>query len=298
MRYAFIERHHHVWPVTVQCRVLNVSVSGYHGHRVRQASNAPRRHLSDEALLVHIKAIHTRTRRAYGRPRILHELRSNGIPVGKQRLQALMHKHGIRAKGKKRFKITTDSNHDLPIAPNRLDRQFAVGAPDQVWVGDITYIATDEGWLFLAVVIDLFNRQVVGWSMRQDMHRDIVIDALRMAWFKRHLGPHSGLIFHSDRGSQYASGDFRSVLKEYRIAASMSRRGNCWDNACSETLFGSLKVERLHGQKFTTRRHAKDETLAWLLWYNQSRLHSTLNYLSPMQFEQLWLADQAKQASS
>lgn len=152
--------------------------------------------------------------------------------------------------------------------------------------------------MYLAVVIDLFSRQVVGWSMRADMTRDIVIDALRMAWFKRDPDKHAELIFHSDRGSQYASEDFRDVLKEYGIAASMSRRGNCWDNACSGTLFGSLKVERLHGQRFITRRHAKDETLAWLIWYNQSRLHSTLNYVSPIQFEQHWLGDQTRQASS
>ena len=298
MRYAFIQRHRQVWPITVQCRVLNVSVSGYHGHVAHQASTAPRRHLSDEALLVHIKAIHAQTKRAYGRPRLWRELRKNGVRVGKQRLQALMRQHGIRAKGKKRFKVTTDSNHDLPIAPNLLDRQFTVAEPDKVWVGDITYIPTDEGWLYLAVVIDLFSRQVVGWSMRADMTRDLVIDALRMAWFKRHPDKEAGLIFHSDRGSQYASEDYRDVLKDYGIAASMSRHGNCWDNACSETLFGSLKVERLHGQRFITRRHAKDETIAWLLWYNQFRLHSTLNYISPMQFEQHWLTDHVKQASS
>ena len=296
MKYAFIERHRQEWPITVQCRVLRASVSGYHAHVARQASIAPRRFLSDEALLVHIKAVHRQSRGSYGWPRIWRELRNDGMRVGKQRLQTLMQIHGIRAKGKKRFKVTTDSNHDLPIAPNLLNRQFTVAARDKVWVGDITYIPTDEGWLFLAVVIDLFSRQVVGWSMRADMTRTIVIDALRMAWFKRHPGKDAGLIFHSDRGSQYASDDFRNVLKDYGITASMSRRGNCWDNACSETLFGSLKVERLHGQHFATRRHAKDETIAWLLWYNQSRLHSTLNYVSPMQFEQHWQIQQANQA--
>jgi len=160
--------------------------------------------------------------------------------LGKDRVQRLMQLHGIRAKGKRRFKVTTDSNHDLPIAPNLLDRQFTVAVPDKVWAGDITYIHTDEGWLILAVVIDLFSRQVMGWSMREDMTRDIVIDALRMAWFKRHPGKQAGLIFHSDRGSQYASKDFRDVLTDFGITASMRRRGNCWDNACSETLFGSL----------------------------------------------------------
>ena len=285
MKYAFVARHRRVWPITVQCRVLEVSVSGYHAHLVRQARPVRPGCLSDAALVVHIRTIHAQTRRSYGWPRTWRELRDQGIRVGKHRVQTLMQRHGIRAKAKRRFKVTTDSNHDLPIAPNLLDRQFAVDAPNKVWVGDITYIATDEGWLFLAVVIDLFSRQVVGWSMREHMTSDIVIDALRMAWFRRCPGKKAGLMFHSDRGSQYASQDFRNVLNEYRITASMSRRGNCWDNACSETLFGSLKIERLHGQRFTTRRHAKDETIAWLLWYNQSRLHSTLNYVSPIQFE-------------
>ena len=298
MRYAFIQRHRRVWPISVQCRVLGVSVSGYHEHFVRRASVAQRRHLSDDALLVHIKAIHTETHGGYGWPRIWKELLARGIRVGKERVQKLMQLHGIRAKGKRRFKVTTDSNHDLPISPNLLNREFIVAEPDKVWAGDITYIATDEGWLFLAVVIDLFSRQVVGWALRQDMTRDIVIDALRMAWFKRHPSKQAGLIFHSDRGSQYASHDFREVLKEYGITSSMSRRGNCWDNACSETVFGSLKVERLHGQRFATRRQAMDETIAWLLWYNSTRLHSTLAYVSPMQFEQNWLAALPKQANS
>jgi len=298
LKYAFINRHRRVWPISVQCRVLQASVAGYHEHFVRRASAAQRRHLSDDALLVHIKAIHAETYGGYGWPRVWKELLSRGIRVGKDRVQKLMQLHGIRAKGKRRFKVTTDSNHDLPIAPNLLDRQFTVGEPDKVWAGDITYIHTNEGWLFLAVVIDLFSRQVVGWSLRADMTRDIVIDALRMAWFKRHPSKQAGLIFHSDRGSQYASQDFRDVLKEYGITASMSRRGNCWDNACSETLFGSLKVERLYGQRLDTRRQAKDEIIAWLLWYNQTRLHSTLDYVSPMRFEKNWLAAQPKQANS
>ena len=276
----------------MQCRVLQVSVAGYHAHLVRRASDAQRRHLRDEALIVHIKALHAQTRGAYGWPRIWRELVARGIAVGKQRVQKLMQLHGIRAKGKRRFKVTTDSNHKLPISPNLLNREFTVAEPDKVWVGDITYIATDEGWLYLAVVIDLFSRQVVGWSLREDMTSNIVIDALRMAWFKRHPGKHAGVLFHSDRGSQYASGVFKDVLKEYVITSSMSRRGNCWDNAYSETLFGSLKVQRLHGQRFVSRRYAKDETIAWLLWYNKARLHSTLAYVSPMQFESEWLARQ------
>jgi len=289
MKYAFIQRHYRVWPIRVQCRVLRVSVSGYHQHAARRREVAQRRHLSDQALLVHIRAVFAENRGAYGWPRIWRELRDRRIRVGKQRVQRLMQQHGIRARGKRRFRITTtDSRHELPIAPNHLNRNFAVAAPNQAWTGDITYIPTEEGWLFLAVVIDLFSRRVVGWSLQPDMRRDLVIDALEMAWFERSPNRTSELIFHSDRGSQYASQEFRMALEQRGITASMSRKGNCWDNACSETLFGSLKVERLYGQRFETIRQAKDETIAWLLWYNRTRLHSTLNYVSPIQFEQDW----------
>ena len=293
MKYAFIQRHRRVWPISVQCRVLRVSVSGYHEHLVRRRDIVRRRHLGDEALLVHIRAVYAKNRGAYGWPRIWRQLRAQGMRVGKQRVQRLMQQHGIRARGKRRFRIaTTDSRHRLPIAPNLLDRNFTVATPNQVWVGDITYIPSDEGWLFLAVVLDLFSRQVVGWSMRADMGRELVIDALDMAWFRRSpdskTSAKTGLIFHSDRGSQYASYEFNTMLKERGITPSMSRKGNCWDNACSETLFGSLKVERLHGEHFETLRQAQDEALDWLLWYNQTRLHSTLNYVSPTQFEQNW----------
>jgi putative transposase len=204
-------------------------------------------------------------------------------------VQRLMQQHGIQARGKRRFRVTTtDSRHDLPVAPNLLNRNFTVAAPNRAWTGDITYIATDEGWLFLAVVIDLFSRRVVGWSMQTEMRSSLVIDALEMAWYQRRPDLTAGLIFHSDRGSQYASLDFRAVLKKYGISASMSRKGNCWDNAPTETLFGSLKVERLHGERFQTIRQAKDEALAWLLWYNTERMHSTLNYVSPVEFENDW----------
>ena len=289
MKYAFIQRHKRIWPIRVQCRVLGVSVSGYHQHLARRREIARRRHLSNEALLAHIRAAYAENRGAYGWPRIWRQLRAQGIRVGKQRVQRLMQQHGIRARGKRRFRVTTtDSGHHLPIAPNLLNRNFTPAAPNQTWAGDITYIATEEGWLFLAVVIDLFSRRVVGWSMQPDMRRSLVIDALEMAWFQRRPDQNNKLIFHSDRGSQYASDEFNKVLKEYAITPSMSGKGNCWDNACSETLFGSLKVERLHGQRFETIRKAKDETIAWLLWYNQTRMHSTLAYTSPIEFENEW----------
>ena len=217
------------------------------------------------------------------------ELLRRGIRVGKQRVQRLMKKHGIQARGKRKFRVTTaDSKHNLPIAPNLLNRSFIVAVPNQAWVGDFTYIATKQVWLFLAVVIDLFSRKVIGWSMRPDMQRNLVIDALKMAWFARNPGKDVGLVFHSDRGSQYASDDFGKVLEHCIITPSMSRKGNCWDNACSETLFGSLKVERLHGEQFETIREAKDATIAWLLWYNKTRMRSTLDCVRGMQFEQDW----------
>jgi putative transposase len=287
MKYAFIYRNKRVWPISVQCRVLRVSVAGYHEHFVRRRNMVQRRHLSEQALLVHIRAVFAENRGAYGWPRIWRELRARGIRVGKLRVQGLMQRNGIRARGKRRFRITTtDSRHSLPTAPNLLDRNFTATAPNQVWVGDVTYIATDEGWLFLAVVLDLFSRRIVGWSLGEQITSEIVIDALRMAWLLRCPERAAGLIFHSDRGSQYASYEFAKLLKECGITPSMSRKGNCWDNACSETLFGSLKVERLHGQHLQTRRQGKEEALDWLHWYNQTRLHSTLKYVSPMQFEQ------------
>ena len=209
---------------------------------------AQRRHLSDEALLVHISAVYAENRGAYGWPRIWRQLRAQGIRVGKLRVQRLMQKHGIQARGKRRFRVaTTDSRHELPIAPNVLDRNFTVAAPNQAWVGDFTYIATEEGWLFLAVVIDLFSRKVVGWSMRPDMQRDLVIDALEMAWFRRNPGKQAGLIFHSDRGSQYASEDFSRGARRV------------WHHALDEPQ-GQLLGQRLLGDAV---RFAEGGAAAW-----------------------------------
>jgi transposase InsO family protein len=289
MKYAFIQRNRPVWPICVQCRVPLVSVSGYHQHLARRRHLAQRGHLSDQALLVYISAAYAENRGAYGWPRIWRQLRRQDIRVGKRRLQRLMQKHGIQARGKRKFRVTTtDSKHGLAIAPNVLDRRFTLAAPNQAWVGDITYIATEEGWLFLAVVLDLFSRKVVGWSMQPDMRRSLVLDGLDMACLGRNPGKLAGLILHSDRGCQYASEDFAKALEHWSITPSISRKGNCWDNACAETLFASLKVERLHGLRFETIRAAKDETIAWLLWYNRTRMHSTLGYVSPIEFEQEW----------
>ena len=293
MRYAFIERHRTVWPIARQCQALNVSASGYRQYRARRTGGTdplqPGRRIGEVALLVHVKAIFNEMRGAYGWPRMWRELSARGVRAGKERVRKLMKVHGLRARGKRKFKATTNSSHDLPVSPNLLERRFTVAAPNRVWTGDITYVWTEEGWLYFAVVIDLFSRQVVGFAMSERMTRQLVIDALRMAWFRRR--PTSGLIFHSDRGSQYASGDFQKQLVTFGMKGSMSRKGDCWDNAVTETLFGSLKVERLHAMRFATRRQAKDEVIDWIQFYNHRRLHSKLGYLSPMAFEKKRLVD-------
>jgi len=291
MKYAWIELHSRQWPVSLTCQVLGVSPSGYHARKARDVdTERPRRRIGNDALLVHIKAVHAESKGEYGWPRVWKKLLAQGIRVSKDRVQQLMKLHGIRAKTKRRFKVTTDSNHSLPVAPDLLQRDFSPARPDQVWTTDITYIWTDEGWLFLTVILDLFSRQVVGWSMQPHMRTELVSDALRMAWFRRR--PEAGLIVHSDRGSQYCSRDFQDLLKGYGMRSSMSRRGNCWDNAPTESLWGSLKRARILGQRFATRREAMDEVIDWLSFYNHSRLHSTLGYVSPMQFERDWYAAQ------
>ena len=298
MKYAWITGHKRRWPISLQCEVLGVSASGYFEHVAYRESKAPSKpggHLSDEAVLAHIKASHAGSKGEYGWPRIWKELVTKGVRVGKDRIQKLMKLHGIKARGKRKYVVTTDSKHNLPMAPNLLDRNFQPEQPNAAWTGDITYIPTDEGWLYLAAVIDLHSRHVVGWSMAPHMQTSLVTDALRMAWFRRHPGP--GLIFHSDRGSQYCSHEFQAVLTTYEMRSSMSRKGNCRDNAPTESLWGSLKVGRLHGMRFETRRQAMDEVIDWLTFYNHRRLHSTLGYISPMQFENNWTAAQLKKAA-
>jgi transposase InsO family protein len=297
VKYAHIYHHRHLWPVRLQCEVLKVSFTGYHQHQLRRQRMASRRHMTEAALLVHIRAIHRELRGAYGWPRMWRELRRRGVRVGKEPVRLLMQQDGIQARGKRRFRVTTtDSKHSMPIAPNLLNRNFTVDRPNVAWTGDVTYIATEEGWLYLAVVIDLFSRRIVGWSMKTTIDRSLVIDALEMASLGRR--PAAGkAIFHSDRGSQYASDDFRKVMEMYGLTPSMSRKANCWDNAVTETLFGSLKVERLHGETFISARAAKDAVMNWNLWYNQKRMHSTIGYQSPVEFEKAWQQKQLKAAA-
>ena len=232
---------------------------------------------------------------AYGYRRVGAELRHRGMVVNAKKIRRLMREHELNPRRRRRFIATTDSNHNLPIAANLLNRQFATEAPDKVWVGDITYVWTAEGWLYLATVIDLFSRQLVGFAMAEHMGAQLVVDALRMAWFRRKPAP--GLIFHSDRGSQYASTAFAHQIRAFAMRPSMSRKGDCWDNAVAESLFGSLKTECIHRHDFETRRAARDEVMAWITTYNHSRLHSTLGYLSPMAYEKKWLVRTLAQAA-
>ena len=255
--------------------------------------------VSNDLLLALIKGVHSEVKGEYGWPRIAHELVARGVRVGKERVRKLMQQHGIRARTKRRFVVTTDSNHDLPVAPNLLQRQFNPGAPDRLWAGDITYIATGEGWLYVAAVIDLYSRQIVGWSIQTHMKADLVTDAFKMAWFRRRPKKDliDGLIFHSDRGSQYCSDQFQCALRRFGVRSSMSRKGDCWDNAPVESLWGSMKRARIHGRSFPTVRDAKDEIIDWILFYNSKRLHSTLGHVSPVQFEQHWHAAQSRIAA-
>ena len=296
MKYAFI-RSNRQWPISMMCDLLGVSPSGFHadGQRRRDPSDPKRNAISDDALLANMRAIHTEVKQEYGWPRMHKQLVLLGIRVGAERVRQLMQKHGIRAKHKRKWIATTNSNHSLPIAPNLIERNFTTAMPDQVWTTDITYVATCEGWQYLVAFLDLFSRQIVGWSMQPHMRADMVTDALRMAYFKRRPSP--GLIVHSDRGSQFCSNLFQDALKAYGMRSSMSRKGDCWDNSPTESLWSSLKVARIHGKVFKSGREAKDEVIDWINFYNAKRLHSTLGYVSPMNFEKSWRESQMRNAA-
>jgi len=290
VRYAFIEQHCDSYPLQMLCMALQVSDSGFTSW---QRSDGPKKWLSEGELLKRIREIHEETRAAYGSPRIYQELKGSGIPVSKGRVERLMRENGLRGRHKRRFKATTDSKHSLPVAPNRLDQNFETERPDQVWTADLTYIATGEGWLYLAIILDLYTRQIVGWAMRERMTKELVIDALRMAWFRRHPPP--GLIHHSDRGSQYCSHDFQKQLAEYGMLASMSRKGNCWDNATSESFFNSLKNERVHGSRYETRDEARADLFDYVeIFYNRRRRHSALGGQIPAAVYEAWLKIQSE----
>jgi len=289
VKYAWIDAHRQTYELAEMCALLAISISGYRAWK--RGGKPDRKRLTDAQMLALIRAIHAELKGAYGSPRMVKELRGRGIAASKARVERLMREHGIRARHKRRFKATTDSKHTLPVADNLLDRNFDPAAPDQVWTSDITYIWTDEGWLYLAVVLDLFNREVIGWSIKPRMTADIVTDALTMAWFRRQ--PAAGVMHHSDRGSQYASRVFQDKLTAYGMICSMSRKGNCWDNAPTESFFNSLKNERVHGTRYATRDEAKADLFDYIEpFYNRRRRHSTLGYKSPTQFMNDWISAQ------
>lgn len=273
------------FPVTILCRVMGVSRSGFYDYLKRCRSGDPP---GKDKLTRRIKQIFNHSRASYGSRRIVKQLQAEGIAIGRFKVRGIMRQEGLVAKTPKRFKLTTDSKHAFPVAENILNRQFDVDTPNRVWTADISYVWTFEGWLYLAVVMDLYSRQIVGWAMDKRMKTKLVLDALAMAYFQRK--PPGRLLHHSDRGSQYASFEYQKRLKSYGMISSMSRKGNCWDNAPTERFFRSLKSERLTGFRFITRQEANTEILDYITYYNSIRLHSSLGYLSPMAFEkEQWL---------
>jgi putative transposase len=281
MKCDFIAHNHRGFGVEKMCRVLGVSRSGYYSNRRRGES---KRALEDGRLKVDIAAIYKRHKGRVGSPSIREWLRRQGDFVGIHRVAGLMRGLGLQAKGKRKYRHTTDSNHTLPVAPNLLKQDFRTAIPNEVWVTDITYIRTREGWLYLCVFVDLFSRAIVGYAQEEHMRTSLVTAALQRALWRRRPSP--GLMIHSDRGSQYASVEFRAMLLDHGMVQSMSRRGNCYDNAVGESIFHTLKVEMVHEEDFRTRREAKEKIIEYIeFYYNSIRLHSTLGYMSPMEFE-------------
>ena len=281
MKFAFIDAEKAVWPVEVQCDVFGVSRSGYYAWKARP--DAPRVK-EDAELVVEIKAASKAGRGNYGSPRVHRELRAKGRRVGKKRVERLMRQEGIVARKKRRFRRTTDSNHPHPIAPNVLERNFHVELPNAAWVTDVTYVWTHEGWLYLAAILDLFSRRVVGWAASANNDRALAFSALDRAIAARR--PEPGLVHHSDRGSVYASIDYGNALSTVGAVKSMSRKGDCWDNAVAESFFATIKGEMIDHEEYATRTAAIDAIADYIDgFYNPRRRHSAIGYLSPIEFE-------------
>jgi len=284
MIYRFIQAHAHMFPVKKMCQLLNVSRGGYYAWLERPPSSRAQENIK---LKENIEQIYEKSRRRYGSPRIHAQLRDEGVFVSRPRVARHMQQMGISALGKKKFKVTTDSNHKYPASPNLLKRAFTVNAPYQVWVSDITYIYTKEGWMYLTVIIDLYNRMIVGWAMSEGLSAsETTIAALNCACRRYH--PARGIIFHSDRGIQYACKDFRKLLKKYHMIQSMSAKGDCWDNAVAESFFATLKREEVYLYNYNNRWEARQSIFSYIeIFYNRIRKHSYLGNKSPVQFTAL-----------
>ena len=276
-----MKEHRSSFGVEDMCRVFKVSKSGFYSYLNRGES---KRQQVDRQLLPHIKTIFKESKETYGPLRIMASLRSLGILIGKSRIARLMKESNLKPKTQRRFKVTTNSDHKRPVAPNLLEQNFWAKEPDDIWTGDITYIHTDEGWLYLAVVLDICTRKIVGWSMDKRMKDDLVVNALKNALNRRQ--PSSGFIFHSDRGSQYCSKRFKNLIKGVGGEQSMSATGSCYDNAITESFFGTLKRELVHHYRYQTRREAKRSIFSYIEgFYNVTRLHSSIGYKSPVEYE-------------
>lgn len=281
MKYRFIAQQQRQYSVGRMCVMLQISRSGYYVWKKRQPSQ---REQNNRALIDHIRRIYKLSRKTYGSPRVYAQLKKQGYPCNKKRVARLMRQEGLQGQRKYRKVMTTHSKHNFPVAPNVLNREFQAEKPNQKWVADITYIPTQEGWLYVAGVLDLFSRKIVGWDMASQMDATLVENALRMALYQRQPG--TGLLHHSDRGSQYAGHQIRNILAANRVQVSMSGKGNCYDNAVMESFWGTLKNEWVHHQKYQTRSQARTDIFSYIEgFYNTVRLHSTLGYLSPAEFE-------------
>lgn len=281
MRYRVIHEHDRRYPIRFMCRALAVSAAGYYAWRSRPESA---RSIQTRILRSAIRVIHQESRETYGSPRIWDALVKQGHHVGEHRVARLMRQDGIRAKTVTKWRATTSSSHGLPVAANTLDRQFRVSQPNRVWAGDITYVWTREGWLYLAVLLDLYSRAVIGWAMGPRLTGALTEQALRMALTTRQ--PTAGLLHHSDRGSQYAAGSYQQLLTTHGVTTSMSRKGNCWDNACVESFFGTLKRELVYQRQYATRSEATQDIFEYIeVFYNRNRRHSMLGYQSPAEYE-------------
>jgi putative transposase len=278
MKYQMIQRYSSHFKVSKMCQIMHVSRSGYYAFLRRPESELSKR---QKAVLAEIKIIHKENYEIYGAPRITAELNNKGIHISKGMVSRLMRKNGIKSKTVKKYKATTDSNHDLPVAENILNRGFTANIRDRKWLSDITYIGTDEGWLYLAGIIDVYDGAIVGWSMNSRMTKALVINALSDACIRRN--PEPGLILHSDRGSQYCSAKYQKEIAKRKFICSMSRKGNCWDNAPMESFWGKLKTEWLYGKRFRTRDEAKRAVFEYIeLFYNRKRLRSVNGYIPPL----------------